>query len=415
MSEGRPFEEGRVLPATSLDFWFDYTCPWAYLGSTVARDVAARMGVALRYRPLLLGGVFRAVRTEQESHKTKSQQRKAYDALDRQRWAAKRGVPLRWPEAHPMRSVDALRATLAVGIDPRVVDGFYRAYWVDNRPISTPEVIRDVLGGAGHDPDAAMAAIGTPAIKEELQRRTDEAVRLGIFGVPTWIVDGVHLYWGQDRISFVEGLRVPATVTSATSAPPARQKLEVYWDFSSPWSYLGTLEAEAVARRTNAEIVWRPMLLGAVFRAINTAEVPFDTFSPAKQRHIRADLARWAAYSSVPFRFASRFPVHSLRALRVYLGLPEARRAAYRTAVFRAAWAEDRDITDDTVLGACIGDDAIARDAFARAATPEIKALLRSETDAAVVRGVFGAPTFFVGDELYWGRDRLELVEEALA
>ena len=128
----QPFENGRTLPARSLDFWFDYTCPYAYLGSTQAPALAARMGVDLTYRPLLLGGVFRANDTPQKLFATLSPAKAAHNLADLQRWAERFGVALTMPPNHPMRSVEALRATLATGIDPRVIAAFYRAYWVDN-------------------------------------------------------------------------------------------------------------------------------------------------------------------------------------------------------------------------------------------------------------------------------------------
>ena len=145
LSGTEPIETTRTLPAKSLDFWFDYTCPFAYLGSTQARSLAARMGVALTYRPLLLGGVFRAVGTPQNLFATRAASRSAHEAADMQRWAERFDVPLRMPAGHPLRSVEALRATLVTGIDPAVVDGFYRAYWVDNRAVSSPEVITEAF------------------------------------------------------------------------------------------------------------------------------------------------------------------------------------------------------------------------------------------------------------------------------
>lgn len=392
--------------ARSLDFWFDYTCPYAYLGSTQAPALAKRMGVPLTYRPLLLGGVFRANDTPQKLFATLTPAKAAHNATDMQRWAKRFGVSLTMPANHPMRSVEALRATLATNIDPRVVDAFYRAYWVDNADIGNRDVIAKVVSSAGHDAARVLEAIDTPAIKDDLRARTDEAVALGIFGVPAWVVDGTELYWGQDRMHFVE----------AHSKGPS---LDVYWDFSSPFAYLAATQIDGLARRTNASVTWRPVLLGGLFRSIGTPDVPIATFSEAKRRHILKDLDRWAAHWAVPFRFPSRFPTHSLRALRVYLALPEPRRAAYRDAVFRACWAEDRDITDDTVLAACIGDDAIAREAFAKAASDDVKSELRRSTESAAADGVFGVPTFVVSGrgaerELFWGQDRLDLVEEAL-
>jgi 2-hydroxychromene-2-carboxylate isomerase len=331
-----------------------------------------------------------------------------------QRWAKRFGVPLRMPAEHPMRSVEALRATLAVDIDPKVVDGFFRAYWVDNRPISSREVISDVVSAAGHDASAVLARIEEQSIKDDLRARTDRAVALGIFGVPTWIVDGEHLYWGQDRMMFVEGVRKPVAPVEAPQAEPSGRTLEVYWDFSSPFAYLGSTQVEALAKRAGARVEWHPILLGGLFRSIGTPDVPLATFPAAKQRFLLNDLHRWAAFWGVPFRFPSRFPTNSLKALRTYLALPEERRARFRDATFRAYWAEDRDISDDAVLAECVGDEAAARDAFARAGSDEVKAALRASTERGAARGVFGVPTFIVGDELFWGQDRLELVEAAL-
>jgi 2-hydroxychromene-2-carboxylate isomerase len=409
-----PFENGRTLPARSLDFWFDYTCPYAYLGSTQAKALAARMGVSLTYRPLLLGGVFRANDTPQKLFSTLSPAKAAHNHDDMQRWAKRFGVKLAMPANHPIRSVEALRATLATGIDPRVVDAFYRAYWVDNADISTREVLTSVLTSCGHDPEKILAAIDTPAIKDDLRARTDEAIALGIFGVPAWVVDGTHLYWGQDRIHFVEGLprpRLPVPVPDLSSPPPI---LHVYWDFSSPFAYLGATQVASLAARTNAKVVWHPILLGGLFRSLGTPDVPLAGFSAAKQRYYGKDLDRWAAYWGVPFRFPTRVPTQSLRAMRVYVALPESLRDAYRDAVFRAFWADDRDITDDAVLASCIGDEGAARHALAKATSDEVKAELRRETEQAAARGVFGVPTFVVGDDLFWGQDRLELVEGAL-
>ena len=411
----QPRENARTLPARSLDFWFDYTCPYAYLGSTQAPALAARMGVELTYRPVLLGGLFRANATPQKLFATLSPAKAAHNMADMQRWAKRFGVSLTMPPNHPMRSVEALRATLATGIDSKVVAAFYRAYWVDNADIGDRGVVAKVVSACGHDADRILAAIDTPALKDDLRARTDAAIALGMFGVPSWVVDGVHLYWGQDRIAFVEGagpslgdLREPVSCDS--------HDLDVYWDFSSPFAYLGATQVEALAKRTGARVTWRPLLLGGLFRSIGAPEVPIATFSEAKQRHLLKDLDRWAAYWGVPFRFPSRFPTNSLRALRVYLALPESHRDAYRENVFRACWADDRDIKDDAVLASCVGSEQVAKDAFAKADAPEVKTELRSLTDHAATQGVFGVPTFVVnGKDLYWGQDRLDLVEEALS
>jgi 2-hydroxychromene-2-carboxylate isomerase len=153
--------------------------------------------------------------------------------------------------------------------------------------------------------------------------------------------------------------------------------LEIYWDFSSPFAYLGSTQA-------------------------------------AKKRYTLDDMIRWAEHWEVPFRFPSRFPMLSLKAMRTYLALPEERRDAFRERTFRAYWAEDRDIADDATLRELVGEGA--DEVLARTQSPEVKKALLDATRRAVDAGVFGAPTWIVdGKELFWGQDRIPLVERALA
>jgi 2-hydroxychromene-2-carboxylate isomerase len=186
---------------TAVHFWFDYSCPYAYLASTQVRALADRTGADLVYEPMLLGGVFRAVGTSQRLFAELSPSKAKHNALDMHRWADLFGVSLTMPAPHPMRTVEALRATLLAGIDPRVIEGFYRAYWVDGRGPSEEATMRDVLGAAGHDASAILARLDEA--KDDLRRRTDEAIALGIFGAPAFVVGG-EMYWGQDRIELVE-------------------------------------------------------------------------------------------------------------------------------------------------------------------------------------------------------------------
>lgn len=189
-----------------LDFWFDYTCPYAYLASTRVEALAQRTGDELHWRPMLLGGVFRANDTPQKLFATLSPQKARHNALDLERWSRELAAPLVMPAGHPMRSVEALRATLATGCDPAVIHGFYRAYWVEGRAPSDEETLRRVLSAAGHDPGAVLARLDD--FKDDLRVRTDRAISLGIFGAPAFVVTGPdhpdELFWGQDRLEFVE-------------------------------------------------------------------------------------------------------------------------------------------------------------------------------------------------------------------
>ena len=154
----------------------------------------------------LVGGVFRANATPQKLFATLSPQKAKHNADDLERWSREFDAPLRMPPGHPMRSVEALRATLATGCDPAVIHGFFRAYWVDNREISDPATMRDVLTAAGHDADAVLPRVAGDALRDALRKETEQAVALGIFGAPAYVIDGAALYWGQDRAHFVEGL-----------------------------------------------------------------------------------------------------------------------------------------------------------------------------------------------------------------
>lgn len=192
--------------------------------------------------------------------------------------------------------------------------------------------------------------------------------------------------------------------------------LELYFDFSSPFAYLGSTQAEALAARTGATLVLRPMLLGAVFKAIGTPDVPLMTWSEQKRAYYLKDLMRWAEHWGVPFQFSTRFPTNSVKALRALLALPEARRAPFMHAAFRAMWAEDRDLADDGTLRGLLGDvGANADEILPRLGTQEIKDALFASTKRAIDAGVFGAPTWIVDEkELFWGQDRIPLVERAL-
>jgi 2-hydroxychromene-2-carboxylate isomerase len=163
--------------------------------------------------------------------------------------------------------------------------------------------------------------------------------------------------------------------------------------------------------------VWKPLLLGGLFKDIGQVEAPVLTWGESKRDHTFKDLKRWADYFDVPFKFPSRFPMLTIKALRVYLALPEDARRGFRERTYRAYWAEDRDIADDATLRDTMRlEKAAADEIFARIQTPEIKQALIEATKEAVKRGVFGAPTWFIdGGDPIWGQDRIPIVERALS
>lgn len=190
--------------------------------------------------------------------------------------------------------------------------------------------------------------------------------------------------------------------------------LEFFFDYGSPYSYLASTQVEALVTRTNATLRWRPFLLGAVFAATG-GESPVGNMY--KARYLFKDLQDWAAhYDLSPVVLPDGFPVNSLSADR--LGLVAEEKGllpAFTHLVFRAAFVEGRDISRPEVLrelATAAGLDPQA--AFARMLSTEIKDRLRLNTEEAVQRGAFGSPTFFVGETMFFGNDRLQFVEAAL-
>jgi 2-hydroxychromene-2-carboxylate isomerase/uncharacterized cupin superfamily protein len=195
----------------------------------------------------------------------------------------------------------------------------------------------------------------------------------------------------------------------------APERVEFFFDFGSPTAYLAYTQLPAIAAEAGAELVWRPMLLGGVFKATGNAS---PVTVPAKGRWMNEDIARWAQRHGVPFRFNPHFPINTLTLMRGAVGLqlraPD-RFRAYVDAVYRAMWQAPRNLGDPQVLAATLAEAGFDAEAFgALVAEPEVKAALVANTDEAVARGVFGAPTVFVGAQMFFGQDRLDFVREAL-
>jgi 2-hydroxychromene-2-carboxylate isomerase len=193
------------------------------------------------------------------------------------------------------------------------------------------------------------------------------------------------------------------------------KRVEFFFDFGSPTAYLAYTQLPRVVAESGGQLVWRPMLLGGVFKATGNAS---PVTIPAKGRWMFDDITRHAQRYGVPFAINPAFPLNTLTLMRGATGLQMRRPAdfeRYVEVVYRAMWATPINLGDAGVLASTLqaaGFDAAAFTALV--ADPEVKAKLITDTDEAVARGVFGAPTFFVGTQMFWGQDRLEFVREAL-
>ncbi len=186
-------------------------------------------------------------------------------------------------------------------------------------------------------------------------------------------------------------------------------ELEFWYEFASTYSYLTVMRIQDVAAREGVSVRWRPFLLSPIFAAQGWNDSPFNIY-PAKGRYMWRDLERRAHAYGLPFRRPTRFPRNGLMAARsAIVASGEGRCPSFTRAVFRANFAEDREIGDPAVVKEILVE--IGRDgdeALARAGTDDVKEALRAQTEKAQALGIFGAPSFLAGDELFWGDDRLE-------
>lgn len=380
---------------------------------------------------------------------TLSPQRAAHTAQDMHRWADVFGVPLQVPDAHPMRTVRALRTLLALGCSrsapvlmpphariAEAISQLYTAYWERGEDITRDDVIAAALRRAGvsaPEVASALARADDPVIKDELRQRTDEAIGLGIFGAPAWVMRRPHghvLFWGQDRIAWVEAALAgwepdtgppPGGPRAVPVAGPAAAgaTLDVYFDVASPFAYLALSQLPALAAATGVTPRLVPILLGALFRDIGQVDVPWFAMPSPKRRYVGLEMTRWARWWGVPFEPPRMFPQRTVTAQRLcVLAARQGFEAGVRLAhaLGRAMWAEQQHLEDRGTLRTLLEREGFPGVWVERTGEPEVKAALVATTAAAREAGVFGVPTFVVnGTQLIWGQDRLELVSRALA
>jgi 2-hydroxychromene-2-carboxylate isomerase len=189
----------------------------------------------------------------------------------------------------------------------------------------------------------------------------------------------------------------------------SRPVVEFWFEFASTYSYLSVMRIERAAEAAGVDIEWKPFLLGPVFLALGWNDSPFNIYPP-KGRYMWRDLERLAEKEGLPFRRPSRFPRNGLLAARVALvGVEEGWVAAFARAVMMANFAEDREIGEEAVIVEILGTLGLpGAEVITRAQADANKLALRCQTERAAELGLFGAPSFRVGEELFWGNDRLE-------
>jgi 2-hydroxychromene-2-carboxylate isomerase len=190
--------------------------------------------------------------------------------------------------------------------------------------------------------------------------------------------------------------------------------LEFFFDFASPYSYLASTQVERICERTGARLEWKPVLLGAIFKATGNVS---PLTNPVKAMYLMKDVLDWSKHYGIPpLVLPEVFPIPSLKADRLALvALEQGRLPALVRAVYAAAFQKGLDISQQAVLAEALkAAEMDVASSLAKTETQPLKDALRANTDDALGRGAFGLPLFFVGDEMFVGNDRLLFVEAAL-
>jgi 2-hydroxychromene-2-carboxylate isomerase len=188
----------------TVTLYFDVVCPFAYLASTQLDALVEGTQASIDLRPILLGGLFRQIGQVDDPNRVMPAAKVAHMRRDLARWAQRFDVPLRMPAAHPRRTVLAMRVLSALEGEARrrAMHALFDAYWAQGLDVASPDVIVRALDTIGLDGTAWIERAGTDAVKAALFASTEDAARSGVFGVPTFVLDG-ELFWGQDRLDWV--------------------------------------------------------------------------------------------------------------------------------------------------------------------------------------------------------------------
>lgn len=194
--------------------------------------------------------------------------------------------------------------------------------------------------------------------------------------------------------------------------------VEYFFDCSSPWTYLAFGRIEGICEANAAELVWKPVLVGGVFNAVNQSVYEQRSNPvPAKAKYYQKDLQDWAGFQNIVIGQPDVFPVNSVKAMRgVFVAMEEGCVSVYVEAVFRTYWSDLKDISQIDVLTDIVSGVGMNADAFfAKINAQEYKDKLKDNTDELIQRGGFGSPTFFIDTtDMYFGNDRLPLIEARL-
>ena len=197
--------------------------------------------------------------------------------------------------------------------------------------------------------------------------------------------------------------------------PMTSKAIDFYFDFGSPTAYLAYTQLPKIAADANAVLNYKPVLLGGIFQSAQNAS---PMMIPAKGAYMMQDIQRYAKRYQVPLNFNPNFPINTLKLMRLTTGVQQHYPQLFEqflAVIFKAFWVDAQNMGDEAVIRQVLQDSQLDADAIlALADQPDVKELLKQNTQQANARGLFGVPTMFVGNEMFWGQDRLDFVVEAL-
>ncbi|KAJ3113692.1 hypothetical protein HDU96_003057 [Phlyctochytrium bullatum] len=426
--------------APTIEFFYDVVCPWAFIASRKIEKLAAKYpAVTIKWSPVLLGGIYNLTKAPQGKDGSASdvmaKSKRVIHTKDLFRTLERNSLRIKWHPQHPVRSVDALRLLHAVDQDarPALTHKLYEAYWIKNLDVSDRAILLALAKESTIPPSKFSFPLTEdlftqPPLVDALKDTTSRLVEHGGPGVPCFLVNGEKLFWGQDHLHFVESMLVGASVPQERLSAPGQlkvpRKLTVFWDFSSPWSYIGFTQIERMKAEAGPllQVEHVPILVGGLFKEIGTPNVPMLAVPPIKREYAARDMSDWVQYwSALPypdgttpkplnFRFPTVFPIRSVTPLRVAIVEP-----ALSSAIFSAAWEQDIDIADPVKLAGVIDRAGFSAAAILeKAGSQEVKDKLRNNNTRAVEIGLCGVPTYVVDEVLLWGQDRINIAMDLL-
>jgi 2-hydroxychromene-2-carboxylate isomerase len=195
---------------TRLECFYDCTSPWTYLAFTGLRPIAARYGVDIQWRPILVGGVFNAVNQDlyaQREAAFGNKRRMTYMMKDLKDWADLRGIDITWPSFHPANAVKSMRGCFVAEAQDKLVEysqALFAAYWGRGEDVSEEDVLAAIVTSLGMDSAAFLVDIARQENKDKLRANTEEVIARGAFGSPTIYINDDDMYFGNDRLPLVE-------------------------------------------------------------------------------------------------------------------------------------------------------------------------------------------------------------------